>query len=44
MVDSRTETVTINIENIDRFWEVEENGKLMIVYFLPDEKDETKLV
>ena len=43
VVDSRSETISINCDNIDQFAEVQDNGKLMLVYFIPDEKADNKL-
>ena len=37
VVDGRHETVTININNIDQLYEVEDTGRLVMVYHMPAE-------
>ena len=37
VIDGRHETITIDCNNIDQFSEIEENGRLILVYHLPAE-------
>ena len=37
VIDGRSETITINVHNIDQFSENEENGRLVLVYHMPAE-------
>ena len=37
VVDGRHETITINFNNIDQFFENEETGRLCLVYHMPAE-------
>ena len=37
VVDGRHETVTINFGNIDQFTEIEDSGRLSLVYHIPAE-------
>ncbi len=37
VIDGRSETITINMHNIDQFYENEENGRLLLIYHMPAE-------
>jgi uncharacterized protein YdeI (YjbR/CyaY-like superfamily) len=45
VIDSRKETVHINVENIDSFTELEEETRMQLTYHIPEEKEgeETKM-
>lgn len=37
VIDGRHETITINFNNIDQFSEIEDTGRLVLVYHMPGE-------
>lgn len=41
MVDSRTQEVTINIENIDSFRQIDDTNRIAIIYYIHSEETST---
>lgn len=39
VIDSRKETVHINVENIDSFAEMEDEQRMQLTYHIPEEKE-----